>query len=829
MYTWWSARPWRPQRAGPCSGGLLGLLSAIAVSPWAAAGPVSDAQVDDLIDRLAAILQQRQIQHDALEIAGEIRVVATGERVPAAGVYRGTTVTRTGHKITFETVEGLRFDVDPGQVRRFEPAGAFTGEKTHLNSHGGRTALAVLALVSAGAGVHDPTVHGALQYLEHHPMPGTYGRALRASLYAHLVQRAPDDAQRAAMFDRLRRDARWLVLAMNDSGGYTYGTHADDPQRGEVLTYDNSNTQFGNLGVWIAALSGCAVPDGYWPRVEDFWIRQQDRQGAWGYRRESARSMNMTIAGINSLILVLDQRYARSAGTYRRYKGIPPNEPVQAEVNRLQQHIDRGRRWLAAHGRPVGEAYTQLGLERLGLAGGHKYIGAYDWYRLGAQAAMDITGWESLPIEQVSMWLLFLAHGRAPVLVNKLHWGGTDSGWDYYYRDLYHACRFLSNTYEQRYQWQIIDEQSEAADLEDAPILYIAGTAELRLQADIARRIQDYVNRGGTIVGHAHLGSRRFATSFRRTFEGLFAEWGGAFRKLPSTHDIYQPGAVAGASGAAVPLWGLSDGYRDAVILIPVDVAGAWQQSLITTCPDLFWLFVGLRSVAAGRYADLPGRLRPAAPPLPDASGRRVQVVRPLTVVDRGGAPRVWEVLDEWMRRTYDVGVQVRRDVRLANINELPDLDLVHVAGQGAGRFSAEELRAMTTFCRRGGLLLLEALGGDAEFAGGGLQQAREHFAALAPGSSEDALVQGAFPLGKPLGTLHMTPGDGVPATGRRPLTLLHGDGRTQVVLSEMDISVAANGHFARGRRGYDALSARKILRNMILYQLANQRGAAPP
>ena len=35
-------------------------------------------------------------------------------------------------------------------------------------------------------------------------------------------------------------------------------------------------------------------------------------------------------------------------------------------------------------------------------------------------------------------------------------------------------------------------------------------------------------------------------------------------------------------------MWALSDGYREAVILFPIDIAGALHQSLDKKYPDLF-------------------------------------------------------------------------------------------------------------------------------------------------------------------------------------------------------------------------------------------------
>src|SRR5438270_10962468 len=71
--------------------------------------------------------------------------------------------------------------------------------------------------------------------------------------------------------------------------------------------WDNSNSQFGLLGVWSGAECGIEVPQQYWQQVQKHWIDCQLNSGQWSY---SALQMNpgfaMTAGGIASLFVTHD-------------------------------------------------------------------------------------------------------------------------------------------------------------------------------------------------------------------------------------------------------------------------------------------------------------------------------------------------------------------------------------------------------------------------------------------------------------------------------------------------------------------------------------------
>ena len=139
----------------------------------------------------------------------------------------------------------------------------------------------------------------------------------------------------------------------------------------------------------------------------------------------------MTCAGISSLIISGLRRFQGQ----EFLQGESIQELRQGGMNKNLQH---GIDWLASHfqvGQNFGAGqqwkfYYLYGLERAGRLAGVRFFGQHDWYRLGAEELVHdqdkLTGFwrgqlvENDPVLATSFALLFLAKGRAPVLINKL-------------------------------------------------------------------------------------------------------------------------------------------------------------------------------------------------------------------------------------------------------------------------------------------------------------------------------------------------------------------------------------------------------------------------
>ncbi len=198
----------------------------------------------------------------------------------------------------------------------------------------GRYALCVYALLQAGLAIDDPELgtsspfmQGLLDHMKRFPMTNrfaTYDRSLRASALA-VYGRESDQ-------ELLEKDKQWL-LASEVGGAYDYTM----PPKGttvDKMAWDNSNCQYGVLGVWAAVQAGLFVPDKYWTDVEQHWLTSRDPDGGWQYRTQAASNLTMTCAGITTLCVTAEQLEliaskgkkdapSRDDDRYKRCPGLP--------------------------------------------------------------------------------------------------------------------------------------------------------------------------------------------------------------------------------------------------------------------------------------------------------------------------------------------------------------------------------------------------------------------------------------------------------------------------------------------------------------------------
>ena len=177
-------------------------------------------------------------------------------------------------------------------------------------------------------------------------------------------------------------DAPQPRLALNPKG---FNLHPVGP-------WDNSNSQYGLLGVWSAAEEGFEVPELYWSVVERHWTDCQCPNGTWSYRTSVEPSyLAMTCAGLASLLVTHD--YLEPAGTGGRTLGAGGGgdigrEPYSLPVKKALTWFEKGNDAMMIKAGPnfkSRNSYTLFGLERVGLASGFKHFGTHDWYKLLAR------------------------------------------------------------------------------------------------------------------------------------------------------------------------------------------------------------------------------------------------------------------------------------------------------------------------------------------------------------------------------------------------------------------------------------------------------------
>ena len=143
------------------------------------------------------------------------------------------------------------------------------------------------------------------------------------------------------------------------------------------MPWDNSNSQYGLLGVWSAAEAEVEIPASYWAMVDNHWVTSQRNNGTWDYGPPIVQNdtLAMTCAGLASLFVAHEYL-------------DPPLMGGRVGRDPFGPAITRGLAWLEEGENPlkVGQAgegfwgYNLYGVERVGLASGFKHLGKHDWY-----------------------------------------------------------------------------------------------------------------------------------------------------------------------------------------------------------------------------------------------------------------------------------------------------------------------------------------------------------------------------------------------------------------------------------------------------------------
>jgi serine/threonine protein kinase len=289
------------------------------------------------------------------------------------------------------------------------------------------TTRVTLALLSAGEQPESPSIRKALEHLRRFEP-----RELRSTYAISLQTMAFVEADPARDKLRIAANVVWLENAqitnrdrVGWAGTWTYSDSKNHPG-------DNSNTRWALMALHEASEAGVPVKSGIWKLARTYCERSQKREGSWAYTPAANLSTaSMTCAGISSSILTM-LHYPPSDEDLR---GAAISNCRTTVVNRgLRVGID----WLARNYR-VGENsgagqqwkfYCLCGLERAGRLAGLRYFGEHDWYREAAKALFASQNrlggsWRGAVLEEnrilaTSFAVLFLAKGRAPVLMTKL-------------------------------------------------------------------------------------------------------------------------------------------------------------------------------------------------------------------------------------------------------------------------------------------------------------------------------------------------------------------------------------------------------------------------
>jgi len=747
-------------------------------------------------------------------------VCAVGVVLTALTAVRAAAPAKAPIEFSDEAVEAAIENVKTylwSQQNAATGAWAGYGKEGSNNYHPlGPTALAVYALLEAGEKISDPRMAKALEALASLEIDGTYSLGLRANVWL-----AAAEQNSAKYMPLLRKDVVQLVNSTAD-GSYGYKSKGDGKSRG-----DNSNAQYGLLGVWAGARASLEISQQYWFRVLAHWLNCQCPDGGWTYRGSDGSRPTMVAAGVASLFVCYDNLVS-GASAYLKCQ-------TTQQMALAQLPIQRGLKWFDRNypktvgGHPNG--YYLYGVERVGLASGYKYFGKIDWYKLGATQLLRAQqasgafagGGHGGGMVNAAFGLLFLIRGRNTVLFNKLQFDGD---WNNRPRDLAALTRWLNKNYEGTVNWQIINLSVPVAEWHDAPILYVSGAKKPKFTAEDLDALRLYVQQGGTIFSVTECRGGAFTEGMMDVYTKLFPQY--KVVDAPTDHSLYN---------AVIPLRArprfkiVSNGVRPLAVHCSEDLSREWQMQNFATkkhtfqaAANVYMYFTDKRRAVRGRGTTLwppePGKFEPAAV---------VKIARLKYDGNYDPEPLAFTRFAMMMANKHKVRVEVSKPLA---IKDLPasGAKLATLTGTAAFALTDAEVAALKTFIGAGGTLLLDAAGGDTSMSKpkGFTTSAK----ALMRKLSDEMITR--VPVSSPIYTqkgmeiktvkwrraaMMKMAGDKTP----KLRTVVIGD-RPAVLLSDLDITAGLLGSAGFDVQGYheggvrEAGSAFEMMRNIAMF-----------
>jgi len=683
---------------------------------------------------------------------------------------------------------------------------------------GGRTALVTYALLAAGESPQNPKLKSAVDFLLKQKPPGIYTLGLRCNVW-FLLPQTPE------IKDAFRADAVSLQQAMKIKGKARglYNYTKDDGMR-----YDHSVSQYGVLGLWAAAQANIELNANTWKNADEAWRRTQQKDGGWTYDDgEKSKSIpSMTAAGVASLFIT--QEYTNGMAG------------IGCTGNIKDEHIERGLKWMSDHFKEVGNYYTWYGVERIGVASGLKYFGTVNWYHQGADLMVRNQNkqgaWGDVP--DTAFAILFLVRGRAPVMMSKLEYVVDTAGdkprpptWNQRPRDVANIARWTGRQIERDLNWQIVNLNVGVEELHDAPILYLSGKDSLQFTSEQEMKLKQFVEGGGLILGNADCGSKPFAESFRKLGTKIF---GWEFRELPEDHPIYTSEQYKRAGWKIKPsLLGLSNGARELMLLFPTaDPAKGWQtqaflgpdrEPLSQLTTNIFLYAVdkqNLRYKGDTYLVNVNEKAKPA---------KTIKVARLQYSGNWDPEPGGWRRLNALMQNEQQTAIETL-PVKLGE-KKLAGQKIAHLTGTGRFTLNTAQREEIRKFVEAGGTLIVDAAGGNGEFA----TAAETELVAIFPASKNTLrlipISHALFSTANKIEEVEYRP-FARKLLGNIHLPRLRGmeqSGRLAVIFSGEDLSVGLVGQPVDGIVGYvpqrdqvaekkTRMGASELMENILLY-----------
>ncbi|HEY3325345.1 MAG TPA: DUF4159 domain-containing protein [Planctomycetota bacterium] len=609
------------------------------------------------------------------------------------------------------TTQNVQSSIEKG-VAFLKQQQTSTGGWTYGNSYDtGATALVLLSLITAGVPTNDPVVQKGATYIVSRPNEVTYCTALTAMALGAI------DPQKYKV--NIQQAAEWLISAQTSTDMWTYGK--------QNIGGDASNTQIAVLGLWEAEKAGAKVPDKTWKRIENYYTRSQNVDGGWGYGHGRDTSyLSMSAAGIASLFIVQNRMY----------------KPKRCGEFLTDKRLAAGLSWLtngvgAGNDNGWNSNYAWYAVERAGILCRQKYFGNSDWYKLGCEkmlgqqtASGSFGGGQNADAVETAFALLFMAKGKKPLLVTKLHWGApdakpADADWNCNLYDVDNLVKHIGQELQTPYDWHSVRTSASVEELRYSPVLFITGHKAPKFSDEEIEKLREYMEKGGLIFAEACCGSAEFDAGFRAVIPRICAN--ATLERLPPEHAVYRTHYQLGPN--AQFLEGANWGCRTSVIYSPRGISCRWDG----LCPggsmgisrELAFQ-IGTNVVCFGMGEEpLKDRLESIAPDPVRKAKKAVEepVIRGSLVWaqvqhkgDCSPDPNMWPKLLESLRSKLNLSVNAaKRPIPLSDAS-LRNYPLLYMVGHDAFRLSSEERAGLQRHLENGGMLLAESCCGRREF-----------------------------------------------------------------------------------------------------------------
>lgn len=700
----------------------------------------------------------------------------------------------------------------------------------HAN-YGGRSALAMYALLASGEKYTDPRMKRAIEWLARIDTKGTYTLGVRMQVWPFLPERIARpllirDCER--LIKSMGRPPRgWRGQTWNHQWGtHTYSSSGKPSERG-----DHSNTHIGILGVWAAARTNLDVPKDYWQLVFQHYVRSQSVDGSWRYGISPGPTPppgqgygqyppgGMTAAGLANLLVAWENVHADD------FVRVGQNPDLRSVVKALE--------WFGKNpnGYPNGYHYYLFALERAGLASGYKFFGKWDWYPSGATRLINSQradgSWKQAGFGDNSDFvatcfgLLFLARGRNPVMFNRLWYKGD---WNNRPSALSHVTRWASRKFEREINWQIVNVETPPEEWHDSQILLISGAQAPKFTPEEIQKLRSFVFQGGMILSVAEGGprGRAFDGAMRKTYGQMFPNY--ELERLPKDHPIYRKHFPL---RQGVRFEAASNGARVLALHTTTDLMLPWQRDAHVTSVNTFRLAANISYFANEDAVGRPRAAKSWPAKKPFTALRAVRVARVKYAGNWNPEPLAWQRLERLMGQKWQTDLTVTAAVGLKEL-DAEKWQLAAITGTDRLSLDKAQEKALADYVRAGGTVLIDAAGGSEAFAASAAGLLERLFGkdSLRRLASSAAVYD--LP-GMKIGSVKYRRAAGGRFGGddRARLLAVELGGRAAVFLSKQDLTVGLVGGPCHGCVGYHPDSAVELVRNIILHAAGVGRSAA--